>query len=100
MTTLGVNVSTQDPTYGWADIKPFGRMNPPKISAAESRARQLYQLYDRLVDQAIDSGASRMAESGLAGAIDDAWNEYKQADEYAKLLRRQYQADPNPERWF
>ena len=96
MTTLGVNVTTQDPTYSWADLRTY-RMKPVRISEAEGKARHLYQLYDRLVDQAIDAGTK---ETGLAGAIDDAWQEYKQADEYAQMLRRQYNADPNPARWF
>ena len=96
MAVLGVNVTTQDPTYSWADLRTY-RMKPAKISEAEGKARHLYQLYDRLVDQAIDAGTK---ETGLAGAIDDAWQEYKQADEYAAMLRRQYNADPNPARWF
>lgn len=98
MTTLGVNISTQDPTYGWADVispRTYSRLTPPRVSAAESRARQLYQLYDRLVDQAIDAGTRE-----LAVAIDDTWQEYKAANDYAEMLRRQYTADLNPERWF
>lgn len=96
MAVLGINVTTQDPTYGWANLRNFG-LKPAKISEAEGKARHLYQLYDRLVDQAIDAGTR---EFGLAGAIDDAWQEYKQADEYAQMLRGQYRADTHPERWF
>ena len=85
----------------WSDLYNsqtlYARMKPAKISEAEGKARQLYQLYDRLVYQAIDAGTR---EFGLAGAIDDAWNEYKQAQDYADMLRRQYLADAHPERWF
>ena len=88
----------------WSDLYNsqtlYARMKPAKISEAEGKARHLYQLYDRLVDQAIDAGAASKEESGLAGAIDDAWQEYKQADEYAQMLKRQYIADLHPERWF
>ena len=75
----------------------YSKLTPPRVSAAEARARELYRAYDRLVDQAIDAGTK---ETGLAGAIDDAWQEHKQADEYAQMLRRQYNADPNPKGWF
>ena len=102
MTTLGVNVTTQDPTYSWADIYSR-RMKPPKISQAEGKARELYQLYDRLVDEATDKAMecfSNLHDNGFGERIEEAWQEYKQADEYAAMLRRQYHADPNPARWF
>ena len=78
----------------------YSKLTPPRVSAAEARARELYRAYDRLVDRAVDSGAATRDETGLAGAIDDAWQEYKQADEYAAMLRRQYHADPISARWF
>ena len=81
----------------------FSKLTPPRVSAAEARARELYRAYDRLVDEATDKAMecfSNLHDNGFGERIEDAWQEYKQADEYAAMLRRQYNADPTSSRWF
>jgi len=81
----------------------FSKLTPVKVAAAEARARELYRAYDRLVDEATDKAMecfSNLHDNGFGERIEEAWQEYKQADEYAAMLRRQYNADPNPKGWF
>lgn len=63
MTTLGIGVSTQDPTYGWESLKPTHHVDP---SLAEARA-EAKELWDKVTGS--------FGESLLAVGNYDALNE-------------------------
>ena len=76
----------------------YSKLTPVKVAAAEARARELYQRFDRLVDEVqllpFELYQARKWE------VDDAYENYKAAQAKADRLRRAYMADPNPARWF
>lgn len=41
MSTLGIGVSTQDPVYGWEDLKPTHHVDP-RLAEALAEARELW----------------------------------------------------------
>jgi hypothetical protein len=51
MTVLGVNMTTKDPTYGWADIKPTIHARDPFFDLAERMYRRASELVDEGADQ-------------------------------------------------
>lgn len=50
MATLGVNMTSKEPEYGWADIKPTIRHKDPLFGYSE----RAYQLASRYVDEGRD----------------------------------------------
>lgn len=51
MTTLGVNMTTKDREYGWADIKPTIHARDPFFELAERMYKRASQLVDEGADQ-------------------------------------------------
>ena len=78
--------------------RTYSRLTPVKVATAESRARELYRRFDRLVNSA--EGMTIDEYQSHKTLINVAYEEYKAAQDKADRLRRAYTADPNPARWF
>lgn len=68
--TLGINMSTADTEFTWADVRPVPRTTNP----LNERKEQIWKLRDRVIDARMEYGYSAEAQDDASALLMDAIN--------------------------